>query len=111
MRARELARQRVEAAHALDRDEERFVRRQAAVGQRLQLVAQMAFELFDVGAMHALAAPHVRAPLRDLFLERSIGGGRHAVHLFIQRPRSVSSTTCHCCRWSASCERPSFVMR
>jgi hypothetical protein len=26
-------------------------------------------------------------------------------------PRSVWSTTRHCCRCSASCARPSFVMR
>jgi len=47
----------------------------------------------------------------DLLLERSIGEGRHAMLAFIQRPRSVPSTTCHCCRWAASCARPSLVIR
>ena len=41
----------------------------------------------------------------------AIGERRHAVHAFIQIPRRVSSTTCHCCRWAASCVRPSLVMR
>ena len=39
MCARELARQRIEAAHALDRDQERFFACQAGLGQPRQLVA------------------------------------------------------------------------
>ena len=111
VRARELARQRVEAAHALDRDQERFISRQPGLGERRQLVAEMPLELFHVGTVNGLPAEQVGPPLRDLLLERSIGEGRHAVHAFIQRPRRVSSTTCHCCRWAASCARPSLVIR
>ncbi len=111
MRACELARQRIEAAHALDRDQERFIPCQAGLGERHQLVAQMSLELLHVGTVKGLPAADVRPPLRDLLLERSIGEGRHAVHAFIQIPRRVPSTTCHCCRWAASCARPSFVIR
>ena len=111
MRARELARQRIEAAHALDRDQERFISCQAGLGERRQLVAQMSLELLDVGTVKGLPAAQVRPPLRDLFLERLIGDGRHTVHACIQIPRRVPSTACHCCRWAASCARPSFVIR
>ena len=38
---RELPRQRIEAAHALDRDQESFIPCQAGLGERYQLVAQM----------------------------------------------------------------------
>ena len=79
--------------------------------ERRQLVAQMSLELLHVGAVKRLPAAQVRPPLRDLFLERAIGEGRHAVHAFIQIPRRVPSTTCHCCRWAASCIRPSLVIR
>ena len=109
--ARELARQRIEAAHALDGDQEGFVSCQAGLRERRQLVAQMSLELLDVRTVKGLPAAHVRPPLRDLLLERLVGEGRHAGHAFIQMPRRVSSTTCHCCRWAASCARPSFVIR
>ena len=111
VRACELARQRIQAAHALDRDQEGFVPCQAGLGERHQLVAQMPLELLHVGTMKGGPAAHVRAPLGDLLLERSIGEGRHAVHAFIQMPRRVSSTAFHCCRCAASCARPSLVMR
>ena len=102
MLACELARQRIEAAHALDRDQEGLFSGQAGLGQRRQLVAQMRLELLDVGTVKGLAAAQVLPPLRDLLLERLIGEGRHAVHACIQRPRRVPSTTCHCCRCAAS---------
>ncbi len=111
MRACELARQRIEAAHALHRDQERLIRRKAGLGERRQLVAQMALELFHVGTVNGLAAAQVRTPLRDLFLERLIGERRHTVQACIQMPRRVPSTAFHCCRWAASCARPSFVIR
>ncbi len=58
-----------------------------------------------------MPAAQVLPPLRDLFLERSIGKGRHTVHACIQIPRNVPSTARHCCRLAASCARPSFVIR
>ena len=111
MLACELARQRVEAAHALDRDQEGLFSGQASLGQRRQLVAQMSLELLDVGTVKGLPAAQILPPLRDLLLERLIGEGRHTVHAFIQIPRRVPSTACHCCRWAASCARPSLVIR
>ena len=102
MRACELARQRIEAAHALHRDEERFVTCQPALGERRQLVAQMSLELLHVGTVKGLPAADVRPPLRDLLLERLIDEGRHTVHAFIQIPCRVLSTAFHCCRWAAS---------
>ena len=111
VRAGKLARQRIEAAHPLDRDQECFIPCQAGLDERRQLVAQVSLELLHVGAVKSRPAAYVRPPLRDLLLERSIGEGRHAVHAFIQMPRSVTSTTCHCCRWAASCARPSLVIR
>ena len=108
----ELARQRVEATHALDRDEEGFVPCQTGFGEHPHLVAQVALELLHVWAVDGPPTAQVRPPLRDLFLERRVvGGGRHAVHAFIQIPLRVSSTSCHCCRWAASWARPSLVMR
>ena len=84
---------------------------EAGLDERRHLVAQVSFQLLHVGAVDAPAGGGVRAPLRDLLLERAIGEGRHAVHAFIQIPRRVPSTTCHCCRWAASCVRPSLVIR
>lgn len=105
MRARELARQRIEVAHALYGNEERFIATQAGLGQLRQLIAEMGLELLDIGAVERLAASHVGAPLRDLLLEWAIVECRHAVQASIQMPRSVLSTACHCCRWAASCAR------
>ena len=80
VRAGEFARQRIEAAHALDRDQESFIRCQAGVGERPQLVAQMALQFLHVGTVKGLPAAQVRSPLRDLLLERLIGESRHTVH-------------------------------
>ena len=107
----ELTRQRIEIAHALDRNQECFIPCQTGLGERRQLIAQMSLELLHVGTLKTLTAAYVRAPLRDLLFERLIGEGRHAGHSFIQIPRRVPSTTCHCCRWAASCARPSLVIR
>ncbi len=105
------ARQRIEAAHALDRDEESLVARQTCLGERRHLLAEVVLELRDVGPMYGPPATQVLAPVRDLFLERrGVGEHRHAGHAFIQIPRSVPSTTSHCCFWTASCARPSSVM-
>src|SRR6266540_2352569 len=111
MLACELARERIEVAHALDRDQEGLFSGEAGPGQGRQLVAQMPLELLDVRTVKDLAATQILPPLRDLLLERLIGEGRHAVHACIQIPRRVLSTTCHCCRWAASCARPSRVIR
>ena len=56
MRECELARQCIEAAHALDRDQERFISGQAGFGERHQLVAQMSLELLHVGTVKGLPA-------------------------------------------------------
>ena len=112
MRACELARQRIEIAHALDRDQECFIPCQAGLGERRQLIAQMSLELLRVGAVKTLLAAYARAPLRAICSSSGfIGEGRHAVTAFIQMPRRVTSTACHCFRWAASCARPSFVIR
>ena len=68
----------------------------------------MSLELLHVGTVNGPPAAKVFPPLRDLLLERLIGEGRHAVHASIQIPRRVPSTACHCCRWAASCARPSL---
>ena len=85
--------------------------RQAGLGERRHLVAQVSLELLHVWSMDDPPTAQVLAPVRDLLLERAIGEGRHAVHAFIQIPRKVLSTTFHCCRCAASCARPSFVIR
>ena len=110
-RVRTRARQRIEAAHALDRDQERFVSGEAGLGERSELIAQMSLELLNVGAVNGLPAAQGRPPLRDLIFHRLIGEGRHTVHACIQIPRRVPSTAFHCSRWAASCARPSFVIR
>ncbi len=110
--AREFSGERVEAAHALDRDEEGFVRRKTGVREGGQLVAEVAFELGHVGTVDGLPATQVHPPLRDLLFEgRAVQRRRHAGHAFIQMQRSVSFTACHCCCWASSWTRPSGVMR
>src|SRR5213594_545827 len=52
----------------------------------------MSLELLHVRTAKGLPAAYVRPPQRDLLLERSIGEGRHGVHVFIQILRSVPST-------------------
>jgi hypothetical protein len=56
MRACELARQRIEVAHALDRDQERFIAGEAGLGERRPLIAQMSFEFLHVGTVNGLPA-------------------------------------------------------
>ena len=89
-----------------------FVARQTCLGEHGHLVAEMAFKLLHVRAMDSTSVAEIHPPLRNLFLKgQALGGGRHAVRAFIQRPRRVSSTTRHCARWAASCARPSLVMQ
>ena len=111
MRACELARQRIEIAHALDRDQKCFIPCQTGFGERRQLVAKMSLELLHVGTLNGLPAAQVVAPLRDLILDWLIGEGRHTGNARIQMPRRAPSTTFHCSRWAASTARPSFVIR
>ena len=67
--AGEFARHRVQAAHALDGDQERFFPRQAGLDQRRDLVAKMALELVDVRRPDRRPAEQPGAPLRDLGFE------------------------------------------
>jgi hypothetical protein len=67
--ARELARERVEVAHPLDRDEERLVRREPGLGQRRDLLAQVILELRHVDGVDRLPSPEEAPPLVDLLLE------------------------------------------
>jgi len=95
MLACELARQRIEVAHAFDRDQEGFVPCQAGLGERHDLVAQVSLELFHVGTVKGVPAAYERTPLRNVFFERSIGKRGHTVDAFIQMPRRVLSTAYH----------------
>ena len=70
MLARELAREGVEVAHPLDRDEERLVGREARLGESRDLLAQMVLELRHVDGVDGLPAAEVAPPLVDLLLER-----------------------------------------
>jgi hypothetical protein len=70
MFARKLARQRIEFAHALDRHEERLVRRETRFRQRVDLRAQMILELRHVDRVDGLTALEIAAPPADLLLER-----------------------------------------
>ena len=65
----ELAGQVVEAAHALDRDQERLVGAQADGDELVDGTAQMVFELVGVGRLQSPAALHVLTPLRELGLQ------------------------------------------
>ena len=71
----------------------------------------MAFDELDASYAAGDAIKTGETETRDLLFERSIVEGRHAVHPFIQIPRRVTSTACHCRRWAASCARPSRVIR
>jgi hypothetical protein len=97
-------------AHPLDRDEKRFVSRQARRRERGHLVTQVTFKLFDVAPVNRSPAAQVPPPLRDLLFERP-AGGHHAGLVFIQMAWRVSSTTFQRWRCAASCVRPSRVMR
>ena len=72
--ARELARERVQVAHALDGDQERLIFRQPRLGEAAHLVAQVRFELLDVRPRDGAAPAQVGAPLADLFFERRVFG-------------------------------------
>ena len=59
-------------------------------GEHRHLVAQVALQFLHVRPMDGPPAAQVPSPLRDLLFERrAVGGDRHAVHAFIQMPRSV----------------------
>ena len=96
----ELARERVEAAHALDRDEDGFVRRKTRVREGGQLVAEVAFQFGHVGAVDGLPAAPVHPPSRELLFERllerrAVHESRQAVTAFPPWPSaSVASTSC-----------------
>src|SRR5262249_48916680 len=65
----ELAGQLVEAAHPLDRDEERLVRAQAGRDELVDGTAEMVFELIGVARPQFPAALYVVTPLRELRLQ------------------------------------------
>src|SRR5687768_17404769 len=139
--ARELPRQRVEVAEALDRDQEGLVFAEIRSEERRDLLAQMVLQLLDVDWVDRLAVAQEAPPLSDLLLEPLLAVQRfHASASLHQRhgqraaagvnvsarkswvawkgsasadqiPRSVSSTACHCSRSSASWVRPRFVIR
>ena len=112
----ELARDLVDTAHPLDRDQERLVGGQAGVGEVVDLPAQVVFHLGDVGRRDRLAALDVLAPLADLVVEFGRVAGHCASPGCIGvRPRHTcsraSATTSHCWRRSASASRPERVKR
>src|SRR5207249_9759490 len=93
MLARELAREGVQAAQALDGDQERLVLRQPRLDEGTDLVAQVRFELRNVRPGDGAAPAQIGAPLADLLLERRVvGGGAHAGQALIQMRFSVAST-------------------
>ncbi len=73
MLARELPRQIVQRAHALDGDQEGFVRRESGFGQRPDLLAQVVLQLRHIDGVNRLSARQVRPPLVDLLLESMPG--------------------------------------
>jgi hypothetical protein len=127
--AGELARDLVEVAHALDRDEERLLVVEPARGQVVDLAPQVVLHLVDVGrrdrpAPLDVAAPLVELPLQDGVLGRAAGrvvGSvlGHQAHpsttaglgwTSCQTCLSASDTTVHCCRRSARVSRPAPVI-
>ncbi len=98
MLAGELTGHRVKAAHAFDRHEECLIRRQSGLGQPLDLIAEVPLQLLHVGLTNRPTAAQIAPPMCDLFIQqRALRGYRHAGQAFNQIPRSVLSTTCHCC--------------
>ena len=69
MLASEFARKGVDAAHALDRNQEGLVRREPCVGQRRNLLAQMVLQFRHVDGMDRLATVQIAAPQINLLLE------------------------------------------
>ncbi len=113
--AGELTRQRIDAAHALDGDQERFVVVEATGGEVGDLPAEVVFHLVGVGGGDGLMAENVSAPSVDLALELglrgharpSAAGGRATVrHTW----SSASATTSHCDLRSASAANPDAVI-
>ncbi len=105
--AGELARDRIQIAQTLDRDEERFVFVKAGFAQRLDLAAEMVLELLDVDGADGLPPPEILPPFPDaLFLQSFF---RHPFSSVVgnqpgctagstarrQTPRSAVSTVCH----------------
>ena len=120
----ELAGQLVEAAHPLDRDQERLVRAQADRDELVDGTAEMVFELVGVGRLQLPAALHVVTPLRELRLQLVLtlprrharpSSGIAVSGLRSPRPSqislSASTTVSHWRRCSASSARPLSVMR
>ena len=121
----ELSGESVQAAHPLHRHQEGFVRRQTGIGQRLDLISQVAFQLFDVRGENRPAAAQVGAPFGDLSLQSLLlspgtahprqlscsSGCPGADDLSNQRSRRMPSTTCHCRRWTSNCSRPRRLIR
>src|SRR6478735_2545351 len=103
MLPRKLARDRIEISYALDGDEKGLVIRKTLPRERGHLTAQVVFQFRDIRIKNRRAAAQICAPLRDLiFQRRQRGNTAHAKLVFDQMPRNVSSTTRHCCRWSAN---------
>lgn len=69
MLAGELPRQGAQVAHALDGNEEGLVGRESRFVQLGDLVAEVPFELIDVGTFYGRRRRYVSPPLRDLRLE------------------------------------------
>ena len=70
MLARELPREGVEVAHALDRHQERFIGGEPRVGQHRDLLAQVVLQLRYVDRMDRLPTTEVAPPSGDLLLDR-----------------------------------------
>ena len=128
--ARELPRERVEAAHALHRDQERFIRGKPCVDQGCHLLAQMVFQLRDIDRVDRLPPAEVVPPLVELLFQRNrVTRGGHFSGLQCewrghgraagrtnwdsagQMPRNVASTACHCLRSSSKLSPAPRVMR
>ena len=91
----ELARQRVEVAQALHRDQERLVLIETGFTQRADLIAEVVFELLHIDRSDRLPAAHEGPPLPHASLQplahRSARSGPAEAS---QMPRSVASTSC-----------------
>ena len=70
----------IQAAHALDRHQERLVPAQTRVFEVSDLVAQMALQLIDISRADRPMPLHITPPLPDLRLQASIGGPGYGCH-------------------------------
>jgi len=68
--ARELPREGVEVAHALDRYQERLIGGEPRVGQHRDVLAQVVLQLRYVDGMDRLPTTEVAPPSGDLLLDR-----------------------------------------